>query len=233
MDVSSIKNSPGMWIASGVIVLVIVIQALIFLRAAKKESLSLGIPKEKQKEAQRSAIVAAIGPTIALSVMLITLMASFGGPTAWMRMNDVGSGRTELAIASMVGDMVTGEAGAVETEIQSLSYAVWAQGIDVAGWLIGAMLMIAMGSTMTKKLNEKFNPKWVKMLMGGCLVSLFSYLLINQVYGKPSPYCIAAIGGGGAMLILNKAFSKNKRLQEMGLGISIIVGAAIAAIVSQ
>lgn len=221
-----------MWIASGIIVLVIVIQALIYMRVAKKEATNLGISKDKQKEAQRSALVAAIGPTIALSVMLITLMASFGGPTAWMRMNDVGSGRTELAIASMVGDMVSGEAGTAAAELESLSYAVWAQGIDVAGWLLGAMLMITMGNTMTKKLNEKFNPKWIKMLMGGCLVSLFSYLLINQVYGKPSPYCVAAIGGGVAMLVLNKVFSKNKRLQELGLGISIIVGAVVAALVS-
>ena len=232
MDVSAIKNSPGMWIASGIMILVIVVQALLYLRMAKKEAGELGISADKQKEAQRSAIVTAIGPTIALSVMLITLMASFGGPTAWMRMNDVGSGRTELAIANMVGDMVTAESGTAEAELQGLSYAVWAQGIDVAGWLVGAMVMTAMGNTMTKKMNEKFNPKWIKVLMGGCLVSLFSYLLINQVYAKASPYLVAAIAGGITMFVLNKVFSKNKRLQEMGLGISIIVGAAVAAIVA-
>ena len=230
MDISQIKNSPGMWIASGVMVLVIVVQAVLFMRTAKKEADELGIPKEKQKEARRSAVVAAIGPTVALSIMLITLMASLGGPTAWMRMNDVGSGRTELAIASMVGDMVTAEAGTPEWELQNISYAVWAQGIDVAGWLIGAMIMIVAGSAVTKTLNEKFNPKWIKMLMGGCLVSLFSYLLINQVYGKTPPVIIAAVSGGVSMLILNKLFGSNKRLQELSLGISIIVGAVAAAI---
>lgn len=230
MDISAIKNSPGMWIASGIMVLVIIVQAVLFMRAAKKEADQLGIPPEKQKEAKRSAVVAAIGPTIALSIMLITLMASLGGPTAWMRMNDVGSGRTELAIASMVGDMVSAEAGTPEWDLQNMSYAVWAQGIDVAGWLIGAMVMIVAGSAVTKTLNEKFDPKWIKLLMGGCLVSLFSYLLINQVYGKAPPFVIAAVGGGVSMLILNKLFGANKRLQELSLGISIIVGAVAAAV---
>ena len=172
-------------------------------------------------------------PSEAISVMSMMDRATVGpmaATTAWMRMNDVGSGRTELAIASMVGDMVTAEAGTPEWELQNISYAVWAQGIDVAGWLIGAMIMIVAGSAVTKTLNEKFNPKWIKMLMGGCLVSLFSYLLINQVYGKTPPVIIAAVGGGVSMLILNKLFGSNKRLQELSLGISIIVGAVAAAI---
>ncbi|HJA63884.1 MAG TPA: DUF5058 family protein [Candidatus Intestinimonas stercoravium] len=232
MDITAIKNSPGMWIAAGIMILIIVIQAALFMRMAKKEANALGISKEKQKEAKRSAVVAAVGPTLALSIMLVTLMASLGGPTAWMRMNDVGSGRTELAIASTVEDMVTAEEGTEEYELQNLSYAVWAQGIDVAGWLIGAMAMITAGGAVTKTLNEKFDPKWIKLLMGGCLVSLFSYLLINQVYGKASPYAVAAVAGGITMFILNKAFAKNKRLQELGLGISIIVGAAVAAVIS-
>ncbi|MBQ7737589.1 MAG: DUF5058 family protein [Oscillospiraceae bacterium] len=230
MDINAIKNGPGMWIASGIMVVVILVQALLYLRLSKKEADNLGIDKARQKEARRSAIIAAAGPTLALSIMLITLIASLGGPTAWMRMNDVGSGRTELAIASTVKDMVTAEAGTPEAELQELSYAVWAQGIDVAGWLIGAMVMVLAGSAVTKTLNEKLNPTWAKMLMGGCLVSLFSYLLINQVYKKAPPYLIAAIAGGITMFLMNILFKKNKRLQELALGISILVGAFCGAI---
>lgn len=79
MDITAIKNSPGMWIAAGIMILIIVIQAALFMRMAKKEANALGISKEKQKEAKRSAVVAAVGPTLALSIMLVTLMASLGG----------------------------------------------------------------------------------------------------------------------------------------------------------
>ena len=39
-----------------------------------------------------------------------------------------------------------------------LLYAVWAQGIDVAGWLVGAMVTIALGGKLTKTLNENSTP---------------------------------------------------------------------------
>jgi len=231
MDISAIQNSLGMWLCASAMVGIILVQAIMYLRVSKKEASALGITEEQQKNAMRSAAITAVGPAIALSVMLITLMTTMGAPTAWMRMNDVGSGRTELAIASMVSDMVTAAEGTAEWDLQNFSYAVWAQGIDVAGWLIGAMVTVILGGKLTKTLNEKFDAKWVKLLMAGCLVSLFSYLLLNTVYMKPSSYVAAAGFGAVSMFVMNKLFSKNKRMQELSLGISILVGAALTQII--
>ena len=100
----------------------------------------------------------------------------------------------------------------------------------MAGWLVGAMVTIALGGKLTRTLNEKFDAKWVKLLMAGCLVSLFTYLLLNTVYQKTSPYIAAAFFGAITMSVMNKVFRKNKRLQELSLGIAIIVGAALAQI---
>lgn len=196
MDISVIQNNLGMWICAAFMIAIILIQAVLYLKLSRKEATTLGLPAEQQKEAMRSAAVTAVGPALALSIMLITLMTTLGGPTAWMRMNDVGSGRSELAIASMVSDMVTAAEGTPEWDLQNFSYAVWAQGIDVAGWL----------------------------------VSLFTYLLLNTVYQKTSPYIAAAVFGAITMFVMNKVFRKNKRLQELSLGIAIIVGAALAQI---
>ena len=230
MDISVIQNNLGMWICAAFMIAIILIQAVLYLKLSRKEATTLGLPAEQQKEAMRSAAVTAVGPALALSIMLITLMTTLGGPTAWMRMNDVGSGRSELAIASMVSDMVTAAEGTPEWDLQNFSYAVWAQGIDVAGWLVGAMVTIALGGKLTRTLNEKFDAKWVKLLMAGCLVSLFTYLLLNTVYPKTSPYIAAAVFGAITMFVMNKVFRKNKRLQELSLGIAIIVGAALAQI---
>ena len=132
MDISVIQNNLGMWICAAFMIAIILIQAVLYLKLSRKEATTLGLPAEQQKEAMRSAAVTAVGPALALSIMLITLMTTLGGPTAWMRMNDVGSGRSELAIASMVSDMVTAAEGTPEWDLQNFSYAVWAQGIDVA-----------------------------------------------------------------------------------------------------
>ena len=209
MDISVIQNNLGMWICAAFMIAIILIQAVLYLKLSRKEATTLGLPAEQQKEAMRSAAVTAVGPALALSIMLITLMTT---------------------IASMVSDMVTAAEGTPEWDLQNFSYAVWAQGIDVAGWLVGAMVTIALGGKLTRTLNEKFDAKWVKLLMAGCLVSLFTYLLLNTVYQKTSPYIAAAVFGAITMFVMNKVFRKNKRLQELSLGIAIIVGAALAQI---
>lgn len=231
MDIRSIQNSAGLWLCAAAMIAVIVVQAVVYLVVSKKEATKLGISKERQNQAMRSAAITCIGPSIALCIMLVTLMASLGAPTAWMRLNDVGSGRSELAIAGMVEDMVTAEPGTIEWKIQNFSYAIWAQGIDVIGWLLGGVITILFGKKLTDKMNEKMDTRWVKMLMGGCLISLFTYLLTNQIYGKTSGYIAAAGFGGATMLVLNLLFKKNKRMQELSLGISILVGAALAGII--
>ncbi len=230
MNISDIQNSVGLWICAGIMILIILVQAVVYLLLSKKEASKLGIEEEKQKQAMRSAAVTCIGPSLALCIMLMTLMASLGAPTAWMRLNDVGSGRSELAIAGMVQDMVTEEPGTLEWDIQNFSYAIWAQGIDVIGWLLGGVVTIVVGKKLTDKMNATMDTKWVKMLMGGCLISLFTYLLASQTYGKSSAYIAAAVFGGITMFVLNIAFKNKKRMQELSLGISILVGAALAGI---
>lgn len=230
MDISTIQNSAGLWICAAVMVILIVVQAIVYLVVSKKEATKLGISKEKQHQAMRSAAITCIGPSLALCIMLITLMASLGAPTAWMRLNDVGSGRSELAIAGMVEDLVTAEEGTYEWDIQNFSYAIWAQGIDVVGWLLGGIITIIVGKKLTDKMNEKMDTKWVKMLMGGCLISLFTYLLANQTYNKGNAYIASAVFGGLTMFVLNMVFKKNKRLQELSLGIAILVGATLTGI---
>ena len=231
MNITEIQNSFGLWMCSAVMVGIILVQAVLFLMASRKEARKLGIDPQRQKKGIRSTIVTSIGPSFALCVMLITLMASLGAPTAWMRLNDVGSGRSELAIAGMVEDMVTAAEGTAEWDMQNFSYAIWAQGIDVAGWLLGGILTIVIGKKLLEKMNEKLDVKWVRMLMGGCLVSLFTYLLANQIYGKTAPYICAAIIGGITMFIMNLLFKKNKRLQEVSLGIAILAGAGLTGII--
>lgn len=232
MDITTVQNSVGLWICAAIMVAIILVQAVLFLRASKKEADRLNIPKEKQKDAMRSSAITSIGPSLALSIMLITLMTLLGGPTAWMRLNDVGSGRTELAIANMVKGLVTAPKGTAAWNLQNFSDAIWAQGIDVVGWILGAMITVVLGSKITEKMNSKFDEKWIKVLMAGCLISLFAYLLTSSVYGQPSPYLAAAVFGGLTMLVVNKVFGKNKRLQDWSLGIAILVGAALAQIIA-
>ena len=73
-------------------------------------------------------------------------------------------------------------------------------------------------------MNTKFDPKWVKLLMGGATLGLFAYLLTNQLVGKASIKWVAAVLSGAIMLILTTVFKKHQRIQELALGIAMLGG---------
>ena len=80
MDISVIQNNLGMWICAAFMIAIILIQAVLYLKLSRKEATTLGLPAEQQKEAMRSAAVTAVGPALALSIMLITLLLRRLGP---------------------------------------------------------------------------------------------------------------------------------------------------------
>ena len=83
------------------------------------------------------------------------------------------------------------------------------------GWLVIVLLLNHRMSGIVVKMNEKLNPKWVKLLMGGATLGLFAYLLTNQLVGKTSIKWAAAILSGVIMLVLTTAFKKHQRIQEL------------------
>ena len=66
--------------------------------------------------------------------------------------------------------------------------------------------------------------------MSGAAVGLFAYLVPNNLIGKASPYWIAAVVSGGSILVINKVFKNQQRLQEFSLGIAMILGMIAASV---
>lgn len=90
MDVKEFMNSPMMWIMSSFMIINILIMAAVFMRQAFKAAEEMGMEKTECIAGLRSSMITAIGPSFAPVIVLIALMATIGGPTAWMRMNDIG-----------------------------------------------------------------------------------------------------------------------------------------------
>ena len=109
-----------------------------------------------------------------------------------------------------------------------------AMALNNLGWLVVVLITTHKMSGIVDKLYSKYDPKWIKLLMGGTILGLFAYLLSNQIApglmeGNLAPI-VAAVASGGTMLIISKALAKHQRLQELALGISMIVGMAVAQI---
>ena len=220
MDFQAMINSPGLWIASSVMVIATMVQALVFFRTSLKEAHEIGIERQRYRAGIRSAIITSIGPSFSPVIVLLSMVAVIGAPTTWMRLCDVGAARTELAVISLAG----AEVGTESFGTTAFSYSLWAMALNNLGWLVIVLLLNHRMSGIVVKMNEKLNPKWVKLLMGGATLGLFAYLLTNQLVGKTSIKWAAAILSGVIMLVLTTAFKKHQRIQELALGISMLGG---------
>ncbi|MDN9636913.1 DUF5058 family protein [Clostridioides difficile] len=224
MKFQEMINSPGLWIVSSFLVIISVVQAIVFMKAALKEASNLGIERKGIKAAIRSASVTAIGPSLSPVITLLSLVAVIGAPTTWMRLCDVGAARTELGVISLTSNLSGVEVGSAAFGAEAFSYALWGMALNNLGWLFVIFILGHRMRGIVEKMNMKYNPTWVKKLLAGATVGLFAYLLSNQIKTFEIPKLTPAIISAIVMLVLTTLFKKNQRLQELSLGIAMLIG---------
>lgn len=232
MSVNELMNSGGMWIACSIMIIVVLVQSTLFLKNGLKVAPSLGLTKKQTTAGMRAAMITAIGPSLSPIIVLLSLVAVLGGPNAWMRMNDVGAARTELAMSDLAVNVLNGSitngVGLTDTQFAA---AIWGMALNNVAWIIIALILSSRMGKVIQKLEAKYNPIWIKMLMAGSTFGLFSYLLGNQVVNTSMGHIASAIASGLCMFLIGRLLSKHQRLQELGLGISLVVGMTVGAIV--
>ncbi len=222
----TISESFGMWLASSVMVIVVVVQSILYFRLGRSEAKKLNIPDDKVKAGIRAAGMTAIGPALAAVIVLLSLVVMVGAPTAWMRLNDIGAARTEMAVVSMTESILPEGA----SEEMGFVFANWGMAFNNVGWMIVALFAATGMGKAVEKMNTKYNPLLVKAVMGGAAFGLFAYLVSNATVGKPSASWIAAGASAVAILIINKLLGKYRTLQELSLGIAMIIGMIFGSI---
>jgi len=229
MDYKELINSPGLWIASSIMIIAILCQSALFLRMAWKEAKKIGIPRERAIAGARSAVITVIGPTMSPIIILLALIAVLGAPTAWMRMNDIGAARTELAMVSIATNVIGIDPQSAAMDIRGYSYALWGMALNDVGWMLVTLVFTHRMSGMVDWMKKKYDDLWVKLLISGATIGLFAFLLGNRLTDKKPSTWTAAIVSGTCMLFISKVFAKNQHIQELALGISMLVGIFVTA----
>ena len=224
MDFKTVVNSPGMWLACSLMVLVVMGQSIIFLRTAFKAVPAIGVSREQCFTAMRSAAYTAIGPALGPVIILIVLMDTLGAPTAWMRLLDIGAAHTEL-VASTLGAQVYGvDLRSAAFDLKAFSYSLWAMALNNVGWMAVTLLVTPKMGGAISALTKKTNPRMVGLLIAGASLGLFSFLLGNQlVSGKPGNIT-AAVASAIAFLGLGLVSKQFPRIREFSLGVAMVAG---------
>ena len=233
MGLKAIMNSWGMWAASSGMVLVLLGQAILFIWMSFAEARRINMSRQVCIKGMRSAMITAVGPSLAPIIILLSAIALLGAPTAWMRLNDIGAARTELAMSNLAAGVYGVDLRSPAFDLKGFSYCLWGMALNNLGFIALAMILTHRMGGILDRLNAKADPKWIKYMLGGLAIALFSFLLTTNMVGTKTVKAgnfYAAITSAIVFLLISRSVKKIRLLQEPALGIAMFAGMLVAAI---
>ena len=235
-EVTKAVGEIGLWIISAIIIGVILIQSVLYMRLSFKTAKLISFPEAKCKEAIKVGMVSAIGPSIAVFVVMVAMISRIGVPLAWMRLATIGAAPTEMAAAT-VGAATVGKVFDNTIDLRTLSVSIWTMTINSAGWLLITLLLAHKMEDVRTKIGGG-DPKWLGILSMGAAIGAFGFFNVNAAMGAVRAMQAGAAGASGglwaiiggflAMVGFIKLSQKLTWLREYTLGLAMIVGMVLA-----
>ena len=227
-DILSIANLPVLWVLAIGVFAAIILQTVIYMRAARKAGPAADISQNELQQSFRAGAVAAIGPSLAVVLVSIALMTLFGTPAVLVRIGLVGSAATESASASLAATTMGATLGGAGYNQGVFAVAFMAMSMSGAMWMISTLILTPILRRGDSKLR-RVNPALMAIVPAAALIGAFASLGIAEL-GKTPVHIITVIVSAlvmGICLALAKKFDL-AWLREWGLGISILVGLFVA-----
>lgn len=229
MDAMQIANSVPMWIACGIAVALVVLQAVLFAVKAYQAGPKVGLTKEQMNRAIKSSAITSIGPSVVILSGMLSLLITVGGPVAWMRLSMIGSVMFE-SIAAGIGTNVVGVTlGTDPMTPEALGMAVWTMVLCSIGWVIFATFSANRMDRIQNKLSGGDTAKLIS-ISTAAVIGVFSAMSAQHLV-KMSKNSIACVLGGLIMFIMMKISEKVPALKEWNLTISILLAMIITAVI--
>lgn len=230
-DYMQIANSLELWITCMPAIAIVIFQAVIFTQKAFRGAKYTTLTPHQCRTAFRVGATSAIGPAMAIFIVMVGMMAVVGAPMSWLRLNFIGAATTELT-ATTVGAKAMGvELGSAEYGLTAFASSVWTMTLNGCGWL----LFCGLFTDKMDKIMSKFtggNLALMSAVCGAAVLGTASYLATDQAV-RSTPHLVAVITSIVAMLILLKVSENRPKLKEYNLGIAMILGMAAAVIALQ
>ncbi|WP_407067159.1 DUF5058 family protein [Haloterrigena salinisoli] len=225
-----IANSRWLWLSTLPVVSVVLFQAAIFLRRAWADGKEMGLSDGQLKTGFKTGVISAIGPAVAVLVGMLALIATVGGPVAWMRLTVIGSVAFELPAAELGVSQFGYSLGDGDITETAYATAVWSMTLGGTGWL----LVSAFGTPHMEKARQKLGngkEKLIPIISSAAMLGAFAYFLTGEVAaGTPETGSVAV--GGLVMLVLLRIADKRdiQWLREWALGTAMIVGLLVGVV---
>jgi hypothetical protein len=230
-DLASYANSPVLWVIILGVFAVIILQSVIYMRAAAQAGPDLDFSREDLRDSLRSGGVAAIGPSMAVVIVAIALLALFGTPAVLVRIGLVGSAATETASASLAAGTMGAELGGSGWTPEVFAVAFFAMGMSGGMWMVAALVLTPLLKRGDSHLRN-VNPALMAVVPSAALLGAFASLGVAEL-PKSSAHVITVLVSAaimGVCLALARALRADW-LREWGLGLAILGALVVAYLV--
>jgi hypothetical protein len=219
-----IANSVYMWAAAGVVVMLVLVQAALFMRRAYQSGKEMGMEEEQLKTGLRAGMISAVGPAVAILIGMMALVATVGGAIAWMRLSAIGSVMFELSAAEFGTRQMGYSLGDEELTEVAYANAVWVMTFGAVGWLIISGLFTPHMETIRQRIGDG-RESLLPVISAAAMLGAFGYLATGEVMSGSPFTASVAVGGLMMLTLLHIADSRDVQwIREWALGTAMIVG---------
>ena len=224
-------NSPLLYIACSVGIILVLVQGTYMLRKALKASKEMNMDREKVKKGIVTALVSSIGPALGICGSILALIVTLGAPVTALRMSVIGGTNYETMAANFGAKAMGAE---LSTSMNPVVFAnaLWTPALGVMCWLI---FMIIFGHKM-ESVNHFLTGGRKAMLPAvsvGAMLGAFAYFCVDNLLkiNTNPKMTFATVFGFIIMFICQKLGSKYTWLRDWGLTFAMFLGAIFSQLI--
>lgn len=226
-DILALANIPVLWVLALGVFAIIAIQTIIYVKAAKKVAPSVEMSPQDLKTSFRTGAVASLGPSLAVAVVAVAVLAVFGTPATLMRIGLIGSVQFETGAASIAAGTMGADLGGPTYTQEVFTVAFMAMSLGGMMWIVSTLILTPIFKRGDAKLR-RVNPAVLTVIPGAALLGAFFALGFAEL--PKSGYHIVAFftsAATGAICLTLARLLDKRWIREWSLGIAILAGLTV------
>lgn len=226
-EILSVANLPVLWVCALGVFAVIVVQTVIYVRAARVAAPAAGVSPAELKTSFRAGAVSAIGPSLAVALVAVALLTVFGTPAVLVRIGLIGSVSFETGAASIAAGTMGADLGGPTYTQGVFAVAFMAMSLGGAMWMLATLVLTPLLRRGDVSLR-KVNPAVMTVVPGAALLAAFFALGLGEL--PKSGHHVVAFLTSAAVMAVCLGIAKGLRAQwirEWALGIAILTALVV------
>jgi hypothetical protein len=228
-----VANSNLMFFMCTLVIAFVLLQAVLFIKAAWKRGAEMGIEPAVMKKAMTNAGLFSVIPSLPIVVMLVVLTVNLGQYFPWLRLSVVGSATYENMAADIVAK-ASGLAGIADPrfDLQIFTMAMWVMSIGIIWGIVFNIFFMKSLDKFSKKAKAS-NSHFIPVLSGALFIGMLALMSAPYITDtKNTTAIVSFISAAVAVILCGKVAKASgvKAIDEFSLPISLIVGMASAIV---